>query len=231
MSRLLLGILAVFVLLASIDALPLDDSDGVAESHEHWEHIVRRRSAYSMFEPQETDETSHIVDVQAYYRQVFDQGWDVVTADLGASRPSYDELTDEQEMQRLFKLLKKVVAQGELSDKDKASIQEETSHLLEVSVDSKPIPGRYLVMLQDAADDYVLDRTVEVLAKANKDSNQRIRASDFHTLKNVGKGFVATLNKKTVALVSGNMFTMNITHTQCLHTFMTCLVCMRRSTR
>ena len=205
MSRLLLGISVVVILLASVDALPLDNSDGVAESHEHWEHIVRRRSVSSLFEPHERDETSHIVDVQAYYRQAFDQGWTVAEADFGVSKPSYDELTNRQELQDLVKLLKKVAAQGKLTDKDKASIQEETAHLLEVSVDSKPIPGRYLVMLQDAADNYVLDRTVEVLAKANRDSNQRIRASDFHTLKNVGKGFVATLNKKTVALVSGNM--------------------------
>lgn len=195
MFHLLLGVLAVSVCLASAEVVPLDHPDGVAESHDHWDHIVRRRSAYSFFESRKQDETSHIVDVQEYYRKSFDQGWD--TAGYGDSKYG----TNEQEMLRLIKMLKTVMAQGKFTNKDKASIQEETSHMLEVNVDSKPIPGRYLVMLQSNADDYTLDRTVEVLAKANSDSEQRIRASDIHTLRNVGKGFVATLNSQTLDLL------------------------------
>lgn len=182
MSRFIaLGFL--LALTIAVGALPLDASEGKAESHEHWEHIVRRRSVYSLFE-NDVDETSHIVDLQAYYRESLEQGWDA----------------HDKELMRLLQILEKVTAQGRVSDEDRASIQDE-SHMLEVKVDSKPIRGRFIVMLQSNADDYALDHTIQVLRKANQESNQRIRASDIEALRHV-KGFVATLNSKTLALVS-----------------------------
>ena len=196
-ARLLCGLLAVFVSLqcqASADALPLDHPEGKAESHEHWEHIVKRRSAYSLFEPYEVDEASHIVNVQDYYKETFEQGWD-----------GYRD--NEKDLFNLLKTLETAVSQDKpLSKLDKATIQKQTAHVLEFSVHSKPIRGRYMVMLQPDADDYILDRTVEVLTKANKDSEQRVRASDIHKLRNVGKVFVATLNSKTLDLVSSYVF-------------------------
>lgn len=196
-TRLLCGLLAIFMCLqwqANADALPLDHSEGKAESHEHWEHIVKRRSADSLYEPHEIDEASHIVNVQDYYRETFEQGWN-----------GYRD--HEKDLFNLLSTLETVVSQDEpLTKKEKVSIQEQTAHVLEFSIHSKPIRGRYMVMLEPNADDYILDRTIEVLTKANKDSEQRVRASDIHTLRHVGKGFVATLNSKTVNLVSWYSF-------------------------
>ncbi len=180
--RLVFGLLVAVII--AVDGLPLDTSEGIAESHEHWEHIVRRRSISSLFENQDIDETSHIVDLQEYYRESLDQGWD----------------EHDKELMHLLQLLEKVTAQGSVSDEDRASIQDQ-SHMLEVKVDSKPIRGRFIVMLQSDADDYTLDRTIQVLNKANKESNQRIRASEIEPLRHL-KAFVATLNSKTLALVS-----------------------------
>lgn len=184
--RLFLGVLAVALCGASAGVLSLDTSEGLAESHEHWEHIVRRRSIAALFEAHDQeDETSHIVDIQEYYRKSLDQGWE----------------DNEGELMRLLKLLERVEERKLVSDEEKASIQDETEHMLEIQVDSKPIKGRYIVMLQKSADDYTLDRTMEVLEKANRESNQRVRASDMVPLRHVGKGFVGTLNRKTLALV------------------------------
>ena len=188
--HLSLVMLAVLLCLARAEALPIDSSslsEAPAESHDHWEHIVRRRSIRSLFEAHQDDETSHIVDIQEHYRKSFEQGWD----------------THDQELMRLLNILEKVTAQGGATAQDRASIQDETSHLLEVKVDSKPIHGRYIVMLQSDTDDYTLDRTIQVLSKANRESNQRIRASDIQALRHL-KGFVATLNSKTLALVSSH---------------------------
>lgn len=178
---------------AMASAAPID-REGAAEpdkavSHEHWEHIVRRRSIMSRFDTRLEDETSHIVNVQEYYRGILEQDW-----------PNYRD--NERELFNLLHKLELVSMQRELSDDQKANIQDETAKVLELGVHSKPIKGRFIVMLQAEANDYVLDRTVAILEKANADSNQRVRATDFTKLRNVGKGFIATLNHKTVDLVS-----------------------------
>lgn len=159
-------------------------------SHEHWEHIVRRRSIMSRFDSRKVeDEASHIVNVQAYYREVLEQDW-----------PGYRD--NEEELFNLLHKLEDVSMQRYLSDDQKASIQEQTAQVLELGVHTKPIKGRYIVMFKPEANDYVLDRTIAILEKANVDSEQRVRATDISTLRNVGKGFIATLNGKTVDLVS-----------------------------
>lgn len=160
-----------------------------AVSHDHWEHIVRRRSIMSRFDVRQEDEASHIVNVQEYYRNVLEQDW-----------PNYRD--NERELFNLLHKLEVVSMQRDMTDDQKASIQEQTAKVLELGVHSKPIKGRYIVMLQQDANDYVLDRTVAILEKANADSNQRVRATDFTKLRNVGKGFLATMNSKTVDLVS-----------------------------
>lgn len=178
---------------AMASAAPIDRGDGEepdkAVSHEHWEHIVRRRSIMSRFDARREDETSHIVNVQAYYRNILEQNW-----------PNYRD--NELDLFNLLHKLELVSMQRELSDDQKANIQDETAKILELGVHTKPIKGRFIVMLQAEANDYVLDRTVSILEKANADSNQRVRATDFAKLRNVGKGFIATLNHKTVDLVS-----------------------------
>ena len=177
---------------AMADAAPLLGRDSTSEkaaSLEHWEHIVRRRSITARFDKRDVDEASHIANVQEYYREVLDQNW-----------PNYRD--NEKELFNLLHKLEDVSMQQYLSDDQKANIQEQTAKALELGVHTKPIKGRYIVMFKPQANDYVLDRTVAILEKANMDSNQRVRATDISTLRNVGKGFIATLNGKTVELVS-----------------------------
>ena len=66
----------------------------------------------------------------------------------------------------------------------------------------KPIPGRYIVMLDSSADGDMLDRTIAVLQRAHSESEGRIRADHITPMKSLGVGFTATMNSKTVKLVS-----------------------------
>ena len=178
---------------AMADAAPLPGAHSTPEkaaSLDHWEHIVRRRSITARFNKRDVeDEASHIVNVQEYYRKVLEQDW-----------PNYKD--NEGELFNLLHKLEDVSMQRYLSDDQKASIQEQTAKALELGVHTKPIKGRYIVMFKPQANDYVLDRTVAILEKANVDSEQRVRATDISTLRNIGKGFIATLNGRTVELVS-----------------------------
>lgn len=178
---------------AMADAAPLPEGDitpKIAVSLDHWEHIIRRRSITARFNKRDVeDDASHIVNVQEYYREVLEQNW-----------PNYKD--NERDLFNLLHRLEDVSMQRYLSDDQKANIQEQTAKALELGVHTKPIKGRYIVMLNSQANDYVLDRTVAILEKANVDSEQRVRATDISTLRNVGKGFIATLNRKTVDLVS-----------------------------
>lgn len=177
-----------------VSALPLNDwASGVekAASHSHWEHVVRR-SAYRAryYSDHIVDDTAHIVNVQEYYRDVFDAGWD-----------NYRD--NERELFNMLNALENVVAQsyGETSHDDTV-MSESMKHAMEFGIHTKRIPGRYIVMFQSDADDYVLDRTMAVMKKANLDSHGRVRATDMHALRYAGKGFTATLNSNAVQLVS-----------------------------
>lgn len=160
---------------AKAEAAPIE-FEGKATNQEDWEHLVTWRSANARFE-RDVDDTAHIVDFQEYYRNVFEQEW---------------EEFEEKERELVNKL---ATLQG-------ATIQGEGTHTVEIGLNTKPIKGRYIVMFQSDADDYVLDRTIEILEKANRESEQRVRATDIHALRNIGKGFTGTLNQKTVNLVS-----------------------------
>ena len=65
----------------------------------------------------------------------------------------------------------------------------------------KPIPGRYIVMLQTYSDDYILDRTIAILQQAHTESEGRIRVEHITPMKSIGSGFTATMNSKAVELV------------------------------
>ena len=67
-----------------VRAVPID---GKAESHEHWEHIVRR-SAAENWDPHYVDDTAHIVNVQEYYRDIFT---DVSNNDVHTELQAYHE--------------------------------------------------------------------------------------------------------------------------------------------
>lgn len=166
--------LLLFYSGARAEAAPVEFEEKV-ENLDDWEHLVNKRSDHARVE-RDLDDTAHIVDFQEYYRDMFDRA--------------------EKELKEKEAELRKMV------DLQSVTIQGAETHTVEIGLHTKPIRGRYIVMFQSDADDYVLDRTIEILEKANKDSVQRVRATDIHPLRNIGKGFTATLNSKTVNIVS-----------------------------
>ena len=151
----------------------LTEGVGKADNHEHWERIVRRSASW--YDPYYTDDTQHIVNVQEYYRQVLDeQDWN----------------DPEEELARLM---------GPFFDGSKVNVQNGGGKDIDVQ---KPIPGRYIVMLDSSADGDMLDRTIAVLQRAHIESEGRIRADHITPMRSLGVGFTATMNSKTVDLVS-----------------------------
>lgn len=176
-------------------ALPLgsleDWSSNVekASSHRHWAHIVKRSSYFARYNSDSApDDTLHIINVQDYYRQVFDQGWD-------------DDEKTEKELYKLLGKLEEVVEQKYHPNSGWVSSQSSKGSV-EFGIATKPIKGRYIVMFQSGADDYMLDHTIAVMETANLQSNRKVRATDMHPLRHIGKAFTATLNAKAVELVS-----------------------------
>lgn len=227
MERRFLGTVAVALLLVCVQqaggagAAPLGGEaeaeamlawEDRATSHEHWERLVRRSVEEwdsSRTEEKEEDETADIEDVREYYRRVFAEGWDDV-----------HERQRQEELARLLETLKVAVPHGRrpssqeygqprpparVSSQEHPSPQEAEQRGSEVNVGclKKPIRGRYIVMFESDASDYVLDRTIEILERANVESGRRIRATDFSPIRHLRKGFVATMNAKTVGLVRG----------------------------
>ena len=171
-------------------ALPIEKR---AASHEHWEHIAKRSAEAARLDHSYEDDTAHIVNIQDYYRRVFDEGWEEDRA---------------HELAGLHKLQNAVDQGRKLTTSERIQIQGEIAHL---NTYQKRIQGRYIVLFHPATDDYVLDRTVEILQKANRVSNQRLRATDISTLRHIRKGLTATLNSKTVQLV-GLIYPFCLTH-------------------
>ena len=156
----------------------LIEGEGKADDHDHWERIVRR--SVEWYDPYYSDDTLHIVNVQDYYRYVLEeQGWE-------------DDMS-EQEL-----LLSRMLGRAYWNINEQANVQiEDTENQMQ-----KRIPGRYIVMLDSSADDYALDRTIDILQDAHRESEGRIRADHITPMRNLGHGFTATMNSKTVELVS-----------------------------
>ena len=147
-------------------------TEGEGKADDH-DHWERIvRRSVSWYDPYYTDDTQHIVDVQEYYRQILEEE---------------DWSDPEEELARFMHPLNYANTQTE-----EASVKEM----------QKPIPGRYIVMLDSSADGQVLDRTIAVLQRADFESEGRIRADHITPMKNLGVGFTATMNSKTVKLVS-----------------------------
>lgn len=182
--------------LVESSSQPLEDwisSVEKASSHRHWERIVKRRASHerTFYSRQDKDDTSHIVNVQDYYRSVFAQGWDTIKS-------------NEKELYDLLNTLETIVQQENVysNGRNAASIQESAMEALQLGVHTKPIRGRYMVLFQSSgADDYLLDRTMKILERAHRESRGRVRASDMHPIRHIGKGFTATLNSKALELV------------------------------
>ena len=210
----------VLVLLGAFLALSVGER---AESHDNWERIVKR-TAETWRDENYEDDAAHIVNVQDYYRHVFQEGWDQpVTIQENSAR---EQLID------LLHMLQEADAQGKvLTDTEKALIREEAVTLASQGGSTnignlhKKVRGRYIVMFQESADDYVLDRTIEILQQAHQASDQRVRVTDVSPFSHIGKGFTATLNSKAVELVR---YAVN-SHTQYSNTITAqhCLLCRR----
>lgn len=197
--RLVIG--CVLVLLGTFLALSVEER---AESHDHWERIVKR-TAETWRDENYEDDAAHIVNVQDYYRHVFEEGWDQPV--------SVQEDSTREQLVDLLHSLQEAAAQGKfLTNEERALIREEAIRLASHGSGTntgnlqKKVQGRYIVMLQESADDYALDRTIEILRQAHQASDQRVRATDISPFSHVGKGFTATLNSKAVELVRDLVF-------------------------
>ena len=161
----------------------LTEGEGKAENHDHWERIVRRSARY-WNDPYYSDDTQHIVNVQEYYRQVLEE-------------QDWSDVDREAELARLMQPAWHTGGHAYF-DGGRASVQNQDM----MRDMQKPIPGRYIVMLDSSADSSTLDRTIAILQNAHTESEGRIRADHFTAMRNLGVGFTATMNSKTVELVS-----------------------------
>ena len=189
-SLALLALLCIHAALAGqgAHAMPVEDK---AESHDHWEHIVKR-SAQNWDGYDYEDDTAHIVDVQAYYRGVFQEGWD-------------DYMDTEEELFALLQRYEEAARQGRIMGSDKARVEQDAAKAMNLISNEKPIKGRYIVLFSPEATDYHLDRTIEILEQANVDSMQRIRIDHVAPLRQLRKGFTATMSSRTIEVVSQHL--------------------------
>ena len=163
----------------------LTEGEGKAENHDHWERIVRRSARY-WNDPYYSDDTQHIVNVQEYYRQVLEeQDWSDAQAEEELARL----MQPWNDLQGPYGGYRANVQNNEQSEDVMREVQ-------------KPIPGRYIVMLDSSADDSTLDKTIAILQHAHAESEGRIRADHITAMRSLGVGFTATMNSKTVELVS-----------------------------
>lgn len=148
---------------------------------EQWESIVKRTtdSWKDDVDGSYSDDATRGVDLQQYYRQIFEGGWD-------EPRPE----------QLLTKFLHEIAEDG------RALTNEQLQAVTNRVTRSKKIPGRYIVMFHEAADSDVVDRAIVKLQELHWISNQKVRAADVSPFMLAGKGFIATLNNRAVELVS-----------------------------
>lgn len=146
-------------------------------SHMKWEHAVRTTARLARHSDSMVDDTAHIVNMQEYYRSVLDEARESRNRDY-------------------LSTLERIVEQG--YNLDAATIQS----IQNAEPVSKPVPGRYMVMLQSDTDDRTLDRVMAVMEEATQTSGGKVRATHMTPLRHVGKGLTATLNSQAVELVS-----------------------------
>ena len=161
-------------------------TEGEGKADDH-DHWERIvRRSVGWYDPYYSDDTLHIVNVQQYYRQVLEE---------------QDWSDPEEELARLMHPL------------NYADAQNKDVYVKEMQ---KQIPGRYIVMLDSSADGPMLDKTIAILQQAHRESEGRIRADHITPMRNLGVGFTATMNSKTVELVSVCKI-MHSLHPTCHH--------------
>lgn len=198
MHTLLSGLWAAsLLLLVTSRASPIDEwSETVAKatSHDHWEHLVRRSAKSAEAEGIE-DDTSHIQDVQEYYRNVFasDSNWDSATPLRLSSAAEVHNLRIMQSLEAYLQAK---------NDQEMAKVEAADQSLVPDQSQQKKIKGRYIVTLSSESSDEVLDRTLSIMKYATSASQQRLRADHITVFRRAGKGFTGTLSSKMVELVS-----------------------------
>ena len=173
--------------LAVLSVLCLQQSCGTSaesSSLEDWEGKVRRAASHEEWEhivrrsAESARQAHHLLDDTAHIVNVQEYYRSIL--DAGWDDDSY-MLQEGQHLDR-------ATAQSVLR-----AVTQQTK---------KPVPGRYIVMLQSDTDDHTLDRTMAVLQEATRTSQRKVRATDMAVLRHVGVGFTATLNQRAVQLVS-----------------------------
>ena len=147
------------------------EDNGKAKDFDHWERIIH--AASNWYDPSYHDNTQQIIDVQEYYRQVLGSNW------------------GEDSEARVEEYL--IQPQG-----NQAKVHKQ-SHVMKIL--QKPIPGRYIVMLESSANEHVLDKTITLCQNLHTKSEGRIRAEHITPIRSL-TGFTATMNNKAVELVS-----------------------------
>ena len=163
------------------------------ETHEHWEHIVKRASETPHDGRYHDDETAHIVDIQQYYREIFEDSW-----------PEDPDYLSPQEKALLNWVEYKTEQGKELTQNEQAYTQELYTRdgASKGGLIQKKIKGRYIVMLNSKADNNALYKILRTLEEADSTSNQRVGARHIFPVMHLSKGFAATMSRRTVELVS-----------------------------
>ena len=163
------------------------------ETHEHWEHLVKRAAETPRNGRYPDDETAHIIDIQQYYRDIFEGRW----------KEDPDHLSPEE--QALLEWVEYKTELGkELTQVEQAYTQElyAREEASTGGIIQKKIKGRYIVMLNSNADNNALNNILKTLEQANSASNQLVGARHIFPVMHMSKGFAATMSSKTAELVS-----------------------------
>ena len=195
-TGLLTCLLGASLLLLGISASPIDEwSETVtkATNHDHWDKLVRRSAERARAQGIE-DDTVHIQDVQAYYRDVFasDSDWDTASALRLTSQAEVHNLRVMQSLEAYLQAK---------DDQEKAKVEAADESMVPEQSQQKKIKGRYIVTMSSDATDEILDRTLSIMRYATTASKQRLRADHITTFRRAGKGFTGTLSSKMVELV------------------------------
>ena len=149
---------------------------------------------------EELDDTRRIQDIQDYYRDILNEGWE-----------EYD--SNERKLQDFLRTLDKVANQDTKYAHMSGAVlnhpvlqsvlqSSDVQDALLFGTYTKPIMGRYFVALKSDAKESVLEGIVAIMTEASRASEGKVRATDITVLRYAGNGFIATLNNMALELVS-----------------------------
>ena len=177
---------------------------GAEVGHESWKREVMKTAHLAKYDLNgELDDTRRIQDIQDYYRDILNEGWE-----------EYD--SNERKLQDFLRTIDKVANQDTKYAHMSGAVPSVLNHPVLQSVlqssdvqdalffgtYTKPIMGRYIVALKSDAGESVLKGIVAIMTEASRASEGKVRATDITVLRYAGNGFIATLNNKALELVS-----------------------------